>query len=280
MSAMAITSCGSGPTSSSGAAGLDTTVAGAPPGNVLDVTLTDFSFAAAVKTVAAGAVTLNVRNDGSEAHELTIGRPPLGTTAENYAKQHAELGLAALYEKIDWFGGAGGIEPGATSTSTVELTPGDYVMVCYLPGSDGQSHMAKSMVAPLTVVTSDTSAHLEPEPDAISLNEFSFTMPDNFNGKGSYTVTNEGQQPHEIDIVRLEDDKTLSDGFTWFTAGAKGRPPFRYMGGSGSMSTGKHTRMHLDLGAGNYVALCLVPDLHGEGKPHALMGMLKTFTLT
>src|SRR4051812_40536540 len=71
-----LAACGSDEDASTAAGALQPVAAEAeaPPGHVLDVTLDDYGFTTEQHHVAAGPVTLQVRNDGNEAHQLHIGR--------------------------------------------------------------------------------------------------------------------------------------------------------------------------------------------------------------
>jgi hypothetical protein len=49
-------------------------------------------------------------------------------------------------------GGVAGTARSTTSFITLDLTPGEYVMVCFVPDSkDGKPHTAHGMVKPFTV---------------------------------------------------------------------------------------------------------------------------------
>jgi hypothetical protein len=41
--------------------------------------------------------------------------------------------------------------PGAEEALTIDLTPGEYMMFCYLPTTDGAPHLALGMTQPFTV---------------------------------------------------------------------------------------------------------------------------------
>jgi hypothetical protein len=45
-------------------------------------------------------------------------------------------------------GGPNPREIGDTSSSTVALEPGNYALLCFVPGPDGIPHVAKGMVRP------------------------------------------------------------------------------------------------------------------------------------
>jgi uncharacterized cupredoxin-like copper-binding protein len=104
----------------------------------LNVTATDKGYDSKTYTVPAGAeVTLHMTNNGAVEHEFAILKlgehviPPFGEKDE---------------DKILWE--LDGVEPGSnkTGTFTAPTEPGDYDVICGVPG-----HIELGMVATLTV---------------------------------------------------------------------------------------------------------------------------------
>ena len=104
----------------------------------ITVELTDTGYQPNQFTVPAGAqVTLTARNTGTTEHEFAIMQkdykvePPFGDKDESH-----------IYWELDQ------IEAGTTKTATftAPTDPGDYEVVCGLPG-----HIEKGMVGTLTV---------------------------------------------------------------------------------------------------------------------------------
>lgn len=92
---------------------------------VVDVTLRDFEVIAQPSTVSAGRVTFRIRNEGPSVHELYVVRsdqPPgnLPTVAGGKIKKES-TNLVAEQPPFD---------PGSTKTLTVNLSPGQYVLLC------------------------------------------------------------------------------------------------------------------------------------------------------
>jgi uncharacterized cupredoxin-like copper-binding protein len=56
-------------------------------------------------------------------------------------------------------------------------------------------------------------------------------------------------------------------------------PPFELIAGAAPMSPGATNYFEIDLEAGEYVAICFVPDVE-TGMPHFMMGMIAGFTVT
>ena len=57
-----------------------------------------------------------------------------------------------------------------------------------------------------------------------------------------------------------------------------GPPPFVAVGGMQGLSNGASGYLNLDFAAGNYVAICNIPD-PATGKPHSALGMVHPFTV-
>ena len=277
-----LAACGSDDPSSTAAGAVQPVAAEAeaPAGHVLDVTLDDYAFTTEQHHVAAGPVTLRVRNDGKEAHQVHIGKPKRPLTPDQFIALHHKSEAAAA-QQVDWAGGVNGLEPGASQTAVSDLEPGDYLMVCYMPSPDGTAHVMKGMVGTLHVVAAPVDADAQPPraTSAITVKDFMITLPKTFTGKGDVEVHNEGPQAHEVIFIRFEPGKTLADAAAWQAAGSKGPGPFTFAGGMGEVEPNETQQMHLDLPPGDYAALCVLPDVLGDGQPHLAHGMVTPFTV-
>lgn len=94
--------------------------------------------------LTAGTHRIHVRNQGKQSHELEIARLMPGKTPAD---------LAAWAEKMDgpppasFIGGISPLSPGQANDLQLTLTPGHYVMLCFLPDvKDGKPHTAHGMV--------------------------------------------------------------------------------------------------------------------------------------
>jgi hypothetical protein len=96
-------------------------------------------------------------------------------------------------------------------------------------------------------------------------------------GRSTLRVVNDGQQFHEIAVMRLAPGKTLDDAKGFFSAPA-GPPPFEPLGGMQGLDPGGSGYMTLDLQPGQYVAVCHIPD-RASGKSHLSLGMIAGFTV-
>ena len=157
-----------------------TTTASATGPNTLDVEMVDYAY----KTKGAprsGLVTVNSSNAGTEWHMAGFGLLKRGkTVAQLVAALREQGGPGAgegeegeqdrdpTAEFIDKELGAPGhvLQPGQSQSLTVNLEPGNYVMLCFLPTEgEGTPHLAKGMVAGFEVARAEAAAE---EPEAVA----------------------------------------------------------------------------------------------------------------
>ncbi len=105
---------------------------------------------------------------------------------------------------------------------------------------------------------------------------FKFALPSDIRaGKQTWKVVNEGDQVHEINLMKLADGKTMDDLMAWMSK-PEGPPPFANAGGFNSIDPQQTGWMELDLTPGSYIAICHVPDF-ATGKAHSELGMMLPF---
>jgi uncharacterized cupredoxin-like copper-binding protein len=177
-------------------------------------------------------------------------------------------------------GGPSAPGPGGSLETTVNLKPGNYLLVCEIPSPDGKLHFMKGMVRPLTVVAPAGSSEPRPADLVVRLSDYDF----GFSGPltaGRHTVrveTGPGQ-PHEVVIARLLPGKKAEDLLAWVEK-MDGPPPVEgVVGGTTALANGENNVFEVELKAGDYAIICFLPD-QKDGKPHAVHGMMKTVTIT
>ena len=115
-----------------------------PAGATIAVALTDFKVGLASATIPAGQVTLQIANEGSQAHELLVFATSLDPTAFPKA---ADGSVDEEGQGMDKISDGENLDPGGSQTRTVDLTkPGRYVLLCNLP-----DHFAQGMYTTVTV---------------------------------------------------------------------------------------------------------------------------------
>lgn len=246
---------------------------------VFTVTASEYAFAAA-DSIPAGLVTLQLVDAGKEPHQMVVVRMDSGKTVADFQTAMSSPNMA-IPGWMKFPIGVSVIAPGDTGNATTLLTPGHYLMVCFVSGPDGAPHMAKGMVRPFEVTASAATPAAEPVGD-ISITERDYT----FDVAGPLTagthtirVENAGPQVHEVSLNQLAPGKTVADFAAWVQGGMKGAPPAKPVGGVTGPDVGGHQFFTATLAAGKYVLICLVPD-KGDGKPHAMHGMIKEITVT
>jgi hypothetical protein len=109
---------------------------------------------------------------------------------------------------------------------------------------------------------------------------YAFDMPDRVEaGPARLTLANEGDEEHHAQLFRLDDGATVDDLAAALATGdpAAALAVGTYAGGTGLVGPGAESQADavVDLEAGGYALLCLVPG--SGGTPHLAHGMLQPF---
>jgi uncharacterized cupredoxin-like copper-binding protein len=99
----------------------------------------------------AGEVTMAMDNQGKQMHELALGELLEGKTMEDV---HALLKKGMPKKPPTWFREVSGTgaKPGEVGEMEVELTPGNYIMLCFVPDKDSKTpHVMLGMMKEVTV---------------------------------------------------------------------------------------------------------------------------------
>lgn len=201
--------------------------------------------------------------------------------------------LSGRYEGLfpPWFskvlpsGGVGFTSSETTSTTTVNLASGQYIMECYMKTESGDFHSYHGMIELLTVTEGSTGSAPEPTLE-LSVSTEGIDAPDKVGfGEHTVAVTFEDQQlyshllGHDVHLVRLAGGTTTADvnGWTNWLAPeglvADGSEPTGFLGGVEQILTpdllaGNSTEtgyIHVSLPPGRYAWVAEVPDPAGKG---------------
>jgi hypothetical protein len=128
-----------------------TPAAGTPaplPASDLTLTLVDYAFSFDAPPTA-GPHAIRVVNGASQAHEVALFRLLPGKTLDDV------MAWGATYEgapPITAVGGVPAFRPGQEAVMHVDLTPGEYVALCFVPdATDGLPHVAHGMALPFQI---------------------------------------------------------------------------------------------------------------------------------
>lgn len=233
-------------------------------------------------TLAAGQVTLVMRNAGQVAHQAQLMRLNSGVTFQQLTAALQQSGESAVLTLVTLAGGPGMLEPGPNPEQvTVDLQEGNYVVVCFLVDPDGGPHFAKGMVKALQV-TPATAGATTSQPNApvtITLRDFDFETPGTIpSGNTAWRINNAGPQPHELQVARLAAGGGPDDIVKFFTTVPPPRPTFQSVGGMQGLSPNSNGFLTLNLQAGDYAFYCTIPDPNSAQR-HLQEGMLKQISI-
>ena len=108
------------------------------------VTMADYSFKLS-RPLAPGHHTILVENAGTQPHELVLLRLAPGKTVKDFGTW-ATTGKQKGPPPAMPLGGVAVLEKAGSGQFSVELTPGEYGLICFVPDSkDGKPHLAHGM---------------------------------------------------------------------------------------------------------------------------------------
>jgi hypothetical protein len=247
----------------------------------LAVSAKEYSFTTPA-SVQGGYVKISLDNQGTQGHQALVARLNDGVTQAQLAEAgqkdpsgESVLGLVTLK------GGVNGIAPGSKQSVVSKLNAGNYLMICFLPAPDGQTHAQKGMVTPFTVTSPENTAGEPKYTGEIDARDFAFDVPTLKAGETTIEFKNNGPSPHEGTLYKLAAGKTADDAKAFLdVVGADkpptGPPPFTEAGGAPAIGPGSSAFPTLNLEPGTYVFTCFIPD-QKTGKRHVLLGMFKAF---
>lgn len=246
----------------------------------LEIEAGDFKFAAPPET-AAGPTRVTLINSGQEEHQAQIVRLNEGNTFEDLTGALAGPDPTTAFALFTFSGGPTGVLPGATVATAVDLQPGTHALLCFIESPDGVPHLAKGMVGQLEVTGTSSGGSLPAGDAEVTLQDFAYAGLTTLSpGEHTVAVTNDGPQPHEATLVKLDEGTTAEQVVEAFTSSEppSGPPPWTSAGGIAAIAADTSATMEVNLEAGEYAFICFVPD-PSSGKPHAALGMVGGLTV-
>ncbi len=240
---------------------------------IVTVHARDFAYDAPDQ-IEAGMTTFHLVNDGPGLHHLVLIRLDSAKTAADLQAATKKPGPLPGWAVLS--GGPNAADAKGESTATVDLVPGNYVMLCFVDVPDNVPHFAKGMIRPLTVTPVTTASAPAPASDVVvSLSNYSFALSQPLTaGQHTIKVETAPGQPHELVLIRLDAGKTAKDLFGWMQK-MQGPPPGHVVGGASPSAAGIPVYVSINLVPGKYLLICFLPDAK-DGKPHFTHGMMQT----
>jgi len=276
------------------------------PNNVVEITIRGLRFEAPDE-IPSGWVTLRMKNESPMTHFGLLERMPEGYGIKQHQEELVPVAQkaidllmkgdqegagAAMQEFPSWLqelvylGGPGLAAGGQTAQSTVYLTPGTYVMECYVK-TDGIMHIYNPVpgehgMAHQFTVTSEASVGSEPTAtaDVYLSTEKGIEAPEVLPpGKQTIAVHFIDQNGeflgHDLHIARLSEDTDLEQLDDWMDVGRPGGlqtpAPVAFLGGINEMAGGRKGYFTVSLEPGRYA---LISELH-EPQSRGLLKILE-----
>ncbi len=222
------------------------------------VTLSEMSVTLDRASVPAGPVVFDITNTGGAEHEFVILKTDIAQ--DKLPAKADEPGKAAEFGHVDE------IDPvaaGATVALAVNLSAGNYVLLCNKPG-----HYAAGMHAAFTVTT----------PIAVTLKEMSVTtsQPLMRAGDVTFTITNAGTATHELVVIKtnVPEGGLVADPAKPGQVDESGS-----QGEAEDIGAGNTATLTLTLAPGTYTLICNQPGHYAAGM-HASFTVLPTLSRT
>jgi hypothetical protein len=235
------------------------------------------------QAVQSGWTEVTLVNESDGQRQAAIFRLEDGNTMADLAA-FLQQGVPGFPEWLTAVGGPSGIFPGAQGSVTVDLQPGDYVVLDAIPDDTGVPGLAKGYLAPFTV-TEESNGMAAPEANSVlGLADYAFTVDPEALAAGSYTfeVSNSGPtESHEVAIIQLDEGASVQDFLDYLANEApQGPPPGHGVGGTAGIAVDETAYVSLDLESGvSYGLLCFLPSGANLGAPHFALGMVSEFTV-
>lgn len=271
----------------------------------------DFEFVGLPASVEGGYTRLSMSQEGPSDHHAMFMRLNEGVTTDDLLAAAEAGDFGQIVGSAVSLGGPNGGGPGSVIDVIVDLTSGQYAVVCLIPDEEsGMLHAAMGMFNELEVTEAVTAMDPPEINGAIDLVDFGFEgLPSELPvGRHIWAVSDTGEQLHELVIYKQAPGVPYSVIESIFLAPpaatpeaspvgteatpegaeenpeaqsspeASGPPPFTAVGGVAPMFPGIINYLEVELDAGDYFAICFVPDPE-TGAPHFALGMLMPFTV-
>jgi hypothetical protein len=250
---------------------------------VISITAVDYGYIMpSTLDVRAGLVDIAMVDNGTQPHQTQIARLKPGVTQQQVIDEFIEKrNQAAAFSLLTLVGGPDIISPGYGQETILNLSAGQYVLLCLVVGQDGIPHVNKGMIHFFTVEPASTQGQEQPPQadGAVIMKDGGYVLPGVMAQARALTlyVTNQGTEAHEFNIVKLAADKGIQDIVSFFHSPSS-PPPFEEEGGMAALVAGESGWIKTHLEPGTYAAFSFIPDQR-TGKPQLTQGMITQFTV-
>lgn len=263
----------------------------AAPADAVIIQAYDYGFTAP-DAIPSGVDNFSFQNIGNDYHMAQFLKLNDGVTADDVLAA-IENGTSADALRLGTpAGGANAIDGGAEEDFTLTLTPGNYVMLCFVYGDDGVPYAEKGAIKAFTV-TDDVSPDQPPAADLIvTAQDGAFGVPAIAPGWHEVQFVNQGSDAHEMSVVEFSpsDDSQAAPQVQQVAAanddsqGALQRQQdtdtsddydAEAYGGIAALAPGQTAWVTMDFEPGIYIFACFTPD-PDTGLTYAAAGMTQT----
>ena len=176
-------------------------------------------------------LSVAVDNVGDQFHELAVGRLLDGHTVDDAraaletADEDTGDPLEGIVEENTVLGGVQA--PGTAYTITAsDVVAGNYVVLCFIPNSEGIPHHSLGMVTGFTVGEGEVS--VVPEPEATyTISDDGLDGPSRLDAsETSIEIVNDSSASREITFFKIREGNTVEDVVMFFESADEGPPDF------------------------------------------------------
>jgi plastocyanin len=228
-----------------------------------------------------GVATITLENTDDQSHMMAFAPLADGVTLDQFRAaldqgEEAAGQLLATPPDQAIYGTPAPVAGGESTTVTAkDLPAGEYVLICFFTTDDGTPHWKMGMIGSLTVA-GDPSTGTPDSDGTITIDDQGITLPDGFDGHGTFLVTNDGTSPHSISFARLDAGTTLDAyyqhiGQAMATNSSIDGGGGALVGGVDELLPGQSAFLTVDLDAGHYGYVSTtdangpeIPVQHGE----------------
>lgn len=230
-------------------------------------------------SIPAGRTTVRIVNEGQDLHHIQFLKLLQGKSAADFRAAIA-ADPSKLPGWVHYAGGPNAHGPGSPASATVNLTEGDYVLICWIPDKHGVPHVALGMQKALSVRGGKATKVSQPNPSVtVTQLDYQFVLSKRVEaGLQTVEVVNHGSQPHELVVVKLAPGASVNDVIASFEPGASGPPQGELVSGITAIEKGERVFFTGQFEKGRYGLICFIPD-PVAGRPHFLHGMTTEFTV-